>query len=229
MKAVLAALAVSAILVGAAATSLIAPSGDDTPAGAVVGPYPGVALEPLASAEPAPASPPATTPAATSLSQARTPEPTPAPLVLGAEATRAPLPLQATDAAVAPAPAPHDRCPLVPILTSPSDELAAATESAIAMREGHLGCDAFTLASGGIAVKYEPDWPGACRDPDIAACTYNGIFLSPLAPRYDPASVIAHELGHVLNFGHEIGPLVMNPANWSGPSTAFCEITARCR
>lgn len=227
MKAVLAALAASAILGGIAAMSLIAPGGDDTSAGAAVGPYPGVVLEPPADpATPRASSamtPPASTPAPTVLA----PTATPSPVILGAQSTPAPT-SQPTAAPMSEAIA-QDRCPRLPILISPSAELAAATESAIAMWERHLGCDAFIMTSGGIVVMYEPGWPGVCEDTDIAACSYNGIFLSPLVPRYDPASVIAHELGHVLNFGHDDGPTVMSPATWSGPSTVFCEIATRCR
>ena len=41
------------------------------------------------------------------------------------------------------------------------------------------------------------------------------------ATNYDWASVLMHELGHVLGYGHEGGPLVMNPAAWHGPETIF--------
>ena len=92
----------------------------------------------------------------------------------------------------------------------------------------YLGCPAFEIAAGGILIQYELGWPGDCLDPDIAACATTAVFLSPVEPLYHPQSVIAHELGHVLNFEHGEGPAVMDPARWGGASTVWCDLEFRC-
>ena len=180
-------------------------------------PVHGQARVPRAAA-PAPSASPARAPSR--------PAPTPSPVVLSAAVTPAP------DAPSPPpmvTPVPQTlTCPPYPILLDPAPDLAAATQGAIAMWAAYLGCPAFELGSGGLRVRYEPDWPGDCLDPDIAACTMNGIFLSPAEPLYHPQSVVAHELGHVLNFEHGEGPAVMDPARWSGPSTVWCDLNRRC-
>lgn len=97
------------------------------------------------------------------------------------------------------------------------------------MWAAYLGCPVFEIASGGIVIRYDAEWPGACVDPDIAACTMNGIFLSPIEPLYHARSVIGHELGHVLNFEHGEGPAIMDPWLWGGAGTVWCDLETTCR
>jgi hypothetical protein len=192
--------------------------------------YPGVALSDESpqvvrrSASEPPTSIPSPSSGLTPEPETRTPlPPTPTPAVLAATATPRP------PTSDAPAATPERRqCPAYTLLLDPSAGLVGATQGAIAMWERYFGCPVFEIAGGGITIRYEADWPGQCLDPDIAACTFNGIFLSPVSPLYDPQSVIAHELGHILNFGHAGGPGVMNPAGWTGPDTVWCELDLRC-
>lgn len=176
----------------------------------LVAPVPSPELTP--SAVPAPSPEPAT--------------PTITPLALGATAT--PSDAVTSDPAAPPAPVGQLACPPYPILLNPDPDLVAATQGAMDMWARHLDCKAFEISSAGLDISYHAGWPGVCQDPDIAACTMNGIFLSPVPPLYDAESVIAHELGHVLNLEHDEGPGLMDPGLWNGPGTIWCDVNIRC-
>jgi hypothetical protein len=121
-------------------------------------------------------------------------------------------------------------CGAYPIVLSPEPELLAATEAAAAMWNDYSGCNRFTIGDGGVAVAYSPDWPGDCLDPVLVACTTTVISINPATGRlYDATSVVAHELGHVINFSHESGIPIMDPGNWAGPGTVWCSLLTRCR
>lgn len=94
----------------------------------------------------------------------------------------------------------------------------------------YLGCNRFMMGQSGLAVAYSRDWPGDCLEPDIVACTTTDISIQPrIGQQYDAASVVAHELGHVINFPHESGVPIMDPGNWAGPGTVWCSLFERCR
>ncbi|HUF53822.1 MAG TPA: hypothetical protein VMR52_08625 [Dehalococcoidia bacterium] len=219
---------VCALAAGLVAASLATGPGASPERGA--GLYPGLAVP---EATQTPAHVPTRMPAASTTSPAPpaslTPSPlpatpTPTPVVLAATAKPAPSTPPAT---VTPA-VMRSACPAYPILLDPAPDLVSATRGATEMWDTYLGCPAFKIVAGGLQVQYEPAWPGDCLDADIAACTMNGVFLSPMEPLYHPQSVIAHELGHVLNFEHGEGPAVMDPARWSGPGTVWCDLDIRC-
>ena len=118
-------------------------------------------------------------------------------------------------------------CPPYPILLSPAAQLETATQAAADVWNAYLGCSRFELARGGIPVLYSANLDG-CPTPDVAACAFNGVFLSPSEPLYDPASVVAHELGHILNYVHATGPPIMHPELWFGPLTVWCSPLDLC-
>ncbi len=113
-------------------------------------------------------------------------------------------------------------------MLAPAPQLLAATQSAASAWQAYRGCPLFEIAPAGMPVDYLPGWPGECEHLDSVACTSNGVFLNLAAHDYDAASVIAHELGHVLNYKHGEGPAIMDPASWSGPGTVWCTLESRC-
>lgn len=227
LLATLSVMLVCAVAAGLVAASLATGTGASPERGA--GLYPGLAVPEATQTPPhvptrmQDASTPSPTRSASLTPSPLPATPTPSPVVLAAIATPAPSTPPATVIPTVVRPA----CPAYPILLDPAPDLVSATRGAMAMWDTYLGCPAFEIAAGGLLIRYEPAWPG-CLDPDIAACTMNGILLSPVTPLYHPQSVIAHELGHVLNFEHGEGPAVMDPAQWSGPGTVWCDLDRRC-
>jgi len=60
---------------------------------------------------------------------------------------------------------------------------------------------------------------GACDD-----CV---IYLNPAFASYDRASVLAHEIGHLIGYSHEDGPPIMDVGQWHGPATIWCSVVDR--
>lgn len=61
--------------------------------------------------------------------------------------------------------------------------------------------------------------PPLCED-----CT---IYLNPAFGGYDRASVLAHEIGHLIGYFHEDGPPIMDVGQWHGPATIWCSVADR--
>lgn len=121
-------------------------------------------------------------------------------------------------------------CGPYPIVLSPEPELHPATGEAAGLWNSYAGCPLFAVGPGGILVAYASDWPGDCLKADIVACTSTAIWIEPSAGRlYEPAGVIAHEMGHLLNIPHDSPISIMDPDNWDGPSTLWCSLFTRCR
>jgi len=67
-----------------------------------------------------------------------------------------------------------------------------------------------------------------CFPTDIGCALDPNIVWLNLSKGYDYESVLAHELGHLLGFDHEIGPPIMLLETWHGPSTRFCSVENYC-